>query len=176
MKKKIEVLINRLKLAVRKHPVEVVLSVVFSLAGCVYFEYAFGYSFLAAPLAYFPVLFLITYMLNGLTVQHKLRPLYFLSAFFFIPFLWLDKDEIWEPTYLVSLIVVQLLYLVSGWKRDNDEFVRVGLRYVKSLLSAGFPAARRHHKPCPSRKRAGSVCGSQGTDDRAGCRKDKPFR
>ena len=42
MKKKIEVLINRLKLAVRKHPVEVVLSVVFSLAGCVYFEYAFG--------------------------------------------------------------------------------------------------------------------------------------
>ena len=83
MKKKIEVLINRLKLAVRKHPVEVVLSVVFSLAGCVYFEYAFGYSFLAAPLAYFPVLFLITYILNGLTVQHKLRPLYFLSAFFF---------------------------------------------------------------------------------------------
>ena len=62
MKKKIEVLINRLKLAVRKHPVEVVLSVVFSLAGCVYFEYAFGYSFLAAPLAYFPVLFLITYI------------------------------------------------------------------------------------------------------------------
>ena len=89
MKKKIEVLINRLKLAVRKHPVEVVLSVVFSLAGCVYFEYAFGYSFLAAPLAYFPVLFLITYILNGLTVQHKLRPLYFLSAFFFIPFLFL---------------------------------------------------------------------------------------
>ena len=41
MKKKIEVLISRLKLAVRKHPVEVVLSVVFSLAGCVYFEYAF---------------------------------------------------------------------------------------------------------------------------------------
>lgn len=79
-------------------------------------------------------------MLNGLTVQHKLRPLYFLSAFFFIPFLWLDKDEIWEPTYLVSLIVVQLLYLVSGWKRDNDEFVRVGLRYVKSLLSAGLLA------------------------------------
>ena len=59
MKKKIEFLINWLKLAVRKHPVEVVLSVVFSLAGCVYFEYGFGYSFLAAPLAYFPVLFLI---------------------------------------------------------------------------------------------------------------------
>ena len=65
----------------------------------------------------------------------------FLSAFFFLfLFLWLDKDEIWEPTYLVSLIVVQLLYLVSGWKRDNDEFVRVGLRYVKSLLSAGLLA------------------------------------
>ena len=42
--------------------------------------------FLAAPLAYFPVLFLITYILNGLTVQHKLRPLYFLSAFFFYSF------------------------------------------------------------------------------------------
>ena len=83
MKKKIEFLINRLKLAVRKHPVEVVLSVVFSLAGCVYFEYGFGYSFLAAPLAYFPVLFLITYILNGLTVQHKLRPLFLIGFLFY---------------------------------------------------------------------------------------------
>lgn len=140
MKKKIGILINRLKEAITTHPVEVLLSVTFSLAGCVYYESNFKYDFLSGPLSYFPVLFLLTYTLNGLTLHKKLRPLYFLSAFFFIPFLWLDKEKIWTPTYVVSLVTVQLLYLISSWKRDNDEFVRIGLRYLKSVLSAGLLA------------------------------------
>lgn len=140
MKKKLVILLHRLEQAIRKHPIEVILSVVFSLAGCVYYESDYEFHFLAGPLSYFPVLFLLTYTLNGLTAQYKFRPLYILSAFFFIPFLWLDKEKIWTPTYAVSLVVVQLLYLISSWKRDNDEFVRIGLRYLKSLLSAGLLA------------------------------------
>ncbi|MCD8270383.1 MAG: DUF4153 domain-containing protein [Parabacteroides sp.] len=140
MKRKIEILVDRLQQAVRLHPVEVLLSVAFSLIGCIYCESSFFYGFVEAPLAYFPVLFLITYTLNGWTAQHKFRFLYYLSALFFIPFLWIEKDKLWTSTHLVSLAVVQLLYLVSGWKRDNDAFMYVGLRYLRSLFSAGLLA------------------------------------
>lgn len=146
MKKKIKALVNRLRSAVRQHPVEVVMSVVFSLAGCIHYESGYEYSFLVGPLVYFPVLFLATYTLNGLMRQKGtkgavgLRVLYYLSTFFFILFLWMDDKAIWTPTYLVSLVVVQLVYLISGWKRDNDDFVRVALRYLKAVLSAGLLA------------------------------------
>lgn len=140
MRKKLEILAARLRQAVRMHPVEVLLSVAFSLLGCFHYENAFAYRFLTAPLAYFPVLFLVTFTLNGWTAQHKFRPLYYLSAFFFIPFLWIERDNFWTATYLVSLIVVQLFYLVSGWKRDNDAFVSTGLRYLRALFSAGLLA------------------------------------
>ena len=140
MKKKIKALVNRLRSAVRQHPVEVAMSVVFSLAGCVHYESGYEYSFLVGPLIYFPMLFLATYTLNGLMRQEGtkgavgLRVLYYLSAFFFIPFLWMDDKAIWTPTYLVSLVVVQLVYLISGWKRDNDD---VGGAACRDRLSAG---------------------------------------
>lgn len=140
MKSKIELFVDRLQQAVRLHPVEVLLSIAFSLVGCIHCESGFSYDFVEVPLAYFPVLFLITYTLNGWTAQHKFRFLYYLSAFFFIPFLWMEKEKFWTSTYLVSLVVAQLLYLVSGWKRDNDAFMYVGLRYLRSLFSAGLLA------------------------------------
>lgn len=146
MKKKIEAIMIRLRSAVRQHPVEVFMSVVFSLAGCVHFESGYEYDFLVGPLSYFPILFLATYTLNGLTkpgspaAAIRLRPIYYLSAFFFIPFLWMTDTAIWTPTYLVSLVVIQLVYLISGWKRDNDDFVRIALRYLKAMLSAGLLA------------------------------------
>ena len=74
MRKKLEILAARLRQAVRMHPVEVLLSVAFSLLGCFHYENAFAYRFLTAPLAYFPVLFLVTFTLNGWTAQHKFRP------------------------------------------------------------------------------------------------------
>lgn len=140
MKKKLEAIIVRLQLAIRQHPVEVLLSVVFCLLGCVHFESGFEYEFLEGPLVYFPVLFLITYTLNGLTVHKSYRWVYFLSAFFCVPLFGWTMTEVWTPTYLISLVVVQLLYLVSGWKKDNDDFVQVALRYLKAMLSAGLLA------------------------------------
>lgn len=140
MKKKIEAMIARLRLAIRQHPVEVLLSVVFGLMGCFHFESGYEYEFLEGPLVYFPVLFLITYTLNGLTLQRRCRWLYFLSVLFCLPFFWWTMTRVWTPVYLVSLVVVQLFYLVSGWKKDNNEFVRVALRYLKAMLSAGLLA------------------------------------
>lgn len=141
MKKKLKELFKRMEQAIRIHPLEVLLSVVFSLMGCVYYESGFDYERLAAPLAYFPMLFLLTYTINGLTKKKPVfRALYFLSAFFFIPFLWKGRDDIWNAAYIVSLVVTQFIYLISSWKRDNDEFVRIGLRYLKALLSAALLA------------------------------------
>lgn len=157
MKKRIEAMVLRLRSAVRRHPIEVIMAVVFSLAGCLHYEAYYAGRLLEeslndiplllrvahaleGPLAYFPVLFLLTYTLNGWTASRRWRSLYFISGFFFIPFLWMPGDEIWKPVYIVSLVVVQLLYLVSGWKTDNEEFVRTGLRYARSMLSAGLLA------------------------------------
>ena len=140
MKKKTEILIVRLRLAIRLHPVEVLLSVAFALLGCIHFESGYEYKFLETPLVYFPVLFLATYTLNGLFSQTSYRWIYYLSALFCLPFFWWTMEKIWTPQYLVSLIIVQLVYLVSGWKKENDEFVRVALRYMKAMLSAGLLA------------------------------------
>ena len=140
MNKKIKMLIARLQLAIRLHPLEVLLSVIFAMMGCVYFESGYEYEFLEGPLVYFPVLFLATYTLNGLFSRMKYRWIYFLSVFFCIPFFWWTMTKIWTPLYLVSLIVMQLLFLISGWKKNNNEFVRIALRYLKAMLSAGLLA------------------------------------
>lgn len=141
MKKRIEAIVIRLRMAVRQHPVEVILSVVFSLLACYYYETEYEYDSLLRPLVYFPVLFLTTYTLNGMTLHKPFRWLYYLSAFFCVPlFFWPMLSPVWTPAYLVSLIVVQLFYLVSGWKKENDEFAQVALRYLKAMLSAGLLA------------------------------------
>lgn len=137
MKQKIEVLIGRLHTAVRHHPVEVVLAVLFCFFGCGLYETKS--EGLGVVCSYFPVLFLLTYILNALTEGKRWRFVYYLSVFFFIPFFWKEKD-VWSAFYLVTLVVVQLLYLVCDWKRDNDAFVRKGLCYLRALLSAGLLA------------------------------------
>lgn len=141
MKKKLEELFKRLEQAIRMHPLEVLLSVVFSLIGCVYYESEYKYERLGVALAYFPVLFLLTYTMKGLSKKKSvLRVLYCLPAFLFIPFIWMKRGDIWNASYIVSLVVTQLFYLISSWKRDNDEFVRIGLRYLKALFSAALLA------------------------------------
>lgn len=141
MKKRIEAIVIRLQVAVKQHPMEVLLSVVFSLLACFHYETGYAYDSFVRPLIYFPVLFLTTYTLNGMTLHKPFRWLYFLSAFFCLPFFfWPMLSTVWTPAYLVSLIVVQLFYLVSGWKKENDEFAQVALRYLKALLSAGLLA------------------------------------
>lgn len=86
MKKKIEILMARLLLAIRLHPVEVLLSVAFALLGCIHFESGYDYKFLETPLVYFPVLFLATYTLNGLFSRTSNRWIYYMSALFCLPF------------------------------------------------------------------------------------------
>ena len=137
MKKKIEALLKRLQIAVRHNPAEVVLSVLFCCFGCALYETSWAR--LAVVVYYFPVLFLITCTLNSMTEGSRWRFAYYLSVLFFIPFFWKEKD-LWSVFYWVTLVVVQLLYLVCDWRRDNDRFVRKGLCYLRAMLSAGLLA------------------------------------
>ena len=112
MKKKIEALLKRLQIAVRHNPAEVVLSVLFCCFGCALYETSWAR--LAVVVYYFPVLFLITCTLNSMTEGSRWRFAYYLSVLFFIPFFWKEKD-FWSVFYWVTLVVVQLLYLVCDW-------------------------------------------------------------
>lgn len=137
MKKKIEAIIKRLFTAVRHHPVEVVLAVLFCVMGCVYFETR--HREIEVVLSYYPVLFLATYILNRLTDGKRWRFVYYLSLFFFIPFFW-KAEDIGSASYLTTLVSIQLLYLVSNWERDNTRFMQKGLGYLRAILSAGLLA------------------------------------
>lgn len=142
MKEKMKAVFNRLKQAGNQHPIEVVLSVVLTLLACYRYETGFADDQLRWPLVYFPVLFLVSYTLNGLTLGKGWRGLYVISLFLGLPMVLLPPMQMWwTSTYLVSLIVVQLVYLVSRWKKDNVEFAQVALRYLKALLSAGLLAS-----------------------------------
>lgn len=135
MKQRVEAILVQLLVAIRQNPVEVLLSAVFCLIGCFNYESRGGIDCLEGLLIYFPVIFLLTNLLNRTTKEKKARWIYFLSVLLPIPFLWVDA-KIETATYIISLVVVQLLYLSSEWQRDNIEFVRAGLSYLKSILSS----------------------------------------
>ena len=50
------------------------------------------------------------------------RLLYYFSALLWIPFLMMPVERSFSSTHLVSLIIVILVYLGSGWMKDNKRF------------------------------------------------------
>lgn len=139
MKKRLEVMWEQARMAVRSNPVEVLLAILVCWLNCYRYEKGEVYAY-DMLIHYFPVLFLFTYMLNSRFKEGKLRAIYYLSAVICLFFL--GFTERWElsATYIVSLVVIQLVYLVSGWKRDNQTFMGEGLRYLRALLSSGLLA------------------------------------
>lgn len=135
MKQRLAAILVQLLAAIRQNPVEVLLSAVFCCIGCIHYEFREETDYLEGLLTYFPVIFLLTNLLNRMTKEKKVRWIYFLSVLLPIPFLWVET-KVETATYIISLVVVQLLYLSSGWQRDNIEFVRSGLGYLKSILSS----------------------------------------
>lgn len=133
MRKKIEAFFLRLKTAVRLNPVEVLLAVLFCAIGCINFDYRS--ESMEVILAYSPVLFTTTYILNILTKRGRWRAVYYFSFFFFIPFLWKEND-LGSSVWVVSVVIIQLLYFMVGWQKDNDSFARKGLGYLKAWLFA----------------------------------------
>lgn len=133
MKAKIKDLSVRLQTAIRRNPVEMVLSLLFCVLGCVSFESEIVWLRELWPC--FPFLFLTTYTLHQYIQKKYMRLIYYLSVFFFIPFIWITF-EIWSARYLVTLVVIQLVYLASCWKKSNELFIQFAIRYVRSVLCA----------------------------------------
>ncbi len=137
MQEKLNALLLRMRTALYRNPVEVTLSVIFCVLGCWRHEirYADDES-LKWVLCYYPVFFLASYALNGLTAGRRtwFRWLYYLSAVFFIPFFWLETHSL--SVYFVSLAVIQLAYWISTRQKDNFLFIQSVLRYLQSLLFA----------------------------------------
>lgn len=129
--------------ALMEHPVEVLLSVAFALAGCIHLGSGSRYDFLMAPLAYFPILFLLTYTMNALTapdgVAFGRRPLYYLSAFFFVPVFWVPAADLWSPVYPVLLVVAQMICFL-GCRKPGDGLAFLALRYLRAVLLAEMVA------------------------------------
>ena len=135
MRKKIELFGLRMKAAVQSHPVEVSLSVLACAMGC--YDYESEGSFFDMVLQYMPVVFLFVYTLNRCCARMRRRLLYYFSALLWIPFLMMPVERSFSSTHLVSLIIVILVYLGSGWMKDNKRFVENTLFFVRSLLYAG---------------------------------------
>ena len=132
MRKKIELFGLRMKAAVQSHPVEVSLSVLACAMGC--YDYESEGSFFDMVLQYMPVVFLFVYTLNRCCARMRRRLLYYFSALLWIPFLMMPVERSFSSTHLVSLIIVILVYLGSGWMKDNKRFVENTLFFVRSLL------------------------------------------
>lgn len=134
MKKRIGLLLKRLLAAVQMNPVEMVLSAAACCSGFILFDsHNQG---LMSVVTFFPALFLLAYIFNGLTVGRRWRIIYYLSVSFFVPpFLFEPKGG--TAFFFVTMVVVQLIYLIYDWKCSNDAFVQKGLCYLKAVFSAG---------------------------------------
>lgn len=139
MKKRVNKILAEAKMAVLNNPVEVLLSLFFCLFGCLYNEFEDMDRMLEKLIFYFPMFFLSANVLNRLTVGRRgLRAVYYLSVASFLPFFWVEIS--FGLTFFVSLVVVQLLYLISRWERDNDGFMQSLIRYLMAVISAFYLA------------------------------------
>lgn len=132
MKEKLKTVCIRMCTAIYRNPVEVMLAAVLCVCGILRYEAGLERD---ALLTYFPVFFLITYTLNAITQTSRWRWIYFFSFLFFVPLCW-KEGKIDLTFYWVTILEVQLLYLISGWKKDNHAFFKKGLHYLRAVLSA----------------------------------------
>lgn len=137
MKEKLKTIFIKMRTAIYRNPVEVVLAVVFCCFGVL--RYETNEEYLKALVTYFPIFFILTCILNGISRDKRWRGIYYVSFFFFVPLFWKESKVDWI-FYWVTFVEVQLLYLISSREMDNREFFKGGLRYLRAILSAGLLA------------------------------------
>lgn len=122
------------------NPVEVVLIVLFVLYGIV--EYNCIDRWADYIYVYAPLLFMAVHVANEWTRQGAYRYLYYLSGLLLVPtVLWADPAWLWEPSWVVSLVILALLYWQVGACGRDAEFMRRFLRsswaFALSILLSG---------------------------------------
>jgi len=139
MKNRIRAFLLHAWSCVRKNPVEVTLSILFTC----FVHLNEVYSLLEEDFLYlyFPTLFLLTHTLNRWTANTSVRMVYYLSILCTIPFAlgWLPENG---QICFVSFIVVQLLYFMQRKKnRDDLEFIADTVSYSFAVMAAGVFSA-----------------------------------
>ena len=125
--------------ASRNYPIEILVSLLFSIVGMI-LEVSGESIESNSMLLMFPVIFMLIFTLNELTLGKKdWRFVYIFSFLLFVPFAFINVD-VDSSIYTVSIIVAQLIYIVSRHKTENDDFVKDTVQYVLSLPKAAVIA------------------------------------
>ena len=125
--------------ASRNYPIEILVSLLFSIVGMI-LEVSGESIESNSMLLMFPVIFMLIFTLNELTLGKKdWRFVYIFSFLLFVPFAFINVD-VDSSIYTVSIIVAQLIYIVSRHKTENDDFVKDTVQYVLSLAKAAVIA------------------------------------
>ena len=123
---------ERFRKAVVFSPVEAVVSSVYFLTAVVSYYQHIGYDdFLGS----FPICFCLIYAVNRFSRGTGWRWLYYISVLSIGGF-WAWNLRLTDSIYWITLIVSQLLVLLSARAADNDAFVRNGLCYVRNMVAA----------------------------------------
>lgn len=86
----------------------------------------------------FPLFFALAYTCNRLFIG-KLRLLYYLSLFFFVPLLFIDLSQfIFSISYGFTLLLAFFLLLVNKGRQDNMAFARDSIQTVIHLIVSLF--------------------------------------
>lgn len=123
------------RVSLRGNPVEIVLIALFVLYGFVGYndidrweDYIFTYG---------PLLFMIVHLANEWTRQTMYRPLYYLSGLLLIPVaIFADPSWLMKPSWVVSLVILPLLYWQVGARGQDIVFMRRLLRSSWALALA----------------------------------------
>ena len=128
------------RVSLRGNPVEAALVVLFVLYGFVGYNYIDRWA--DYIYVYAPLLFMAVHVANEWTRQGAYRYLYYLSGLLLVPtVLWADPAWLWEPSWVVSLVILALLYWQVGACGRDAEFMRRFLRsswaFALSILLSG---------------------------------------
>ena len=90
-------------------------------------------------LQYMPVVFLFVYTLNQVLREDEETFVVLFLGVVMDSFLMMPVERSFSSTHLVSLIIVILVYLGSGWMKDNKRFVENTLSLSgRFYMRAGF--------------------------------------
>lgn len=125
---KIRLFIQALQEIIAQNPMEAFLACLFFVLWCS-LEFPNHYP-IHTMLEYGPAVFLTTCILHHKTTRNT-RWMYYLSPLLIIPCYWIEETVYLR--YFFTLVVIQLVYVLSFSRKDDRNFIHSSLNYIKGL-------------------------------------------
>lgn len=94
--------------------------------------------FLRNTMLLFPIFFALVYTCNRICIK-KLRLLYYLSLFFFVPVLFINMEQfMFSISYAFTMLLAFFLLLIHGSRQDNRTFARDSIQTIIHLIVSVF--------------------------------------